>query len=210
MRRDGRPTYVFYEGPPTANGRPGIHHVFARMLKDVVCRFWTMKGFHVPRKAGWDTHGLPVEIEVQKELGISIKPEIEKYGIGPFNEKCRASVFKYKEEWERLSERMGYWLDYAHPYVTCDNAYISSLWSILAPLLRQGSAREGAPHPAVVPALRHRALEPRGRAGVPGRPGSGGLRPLPAHGRAGRRLPGLDHDAVDAAGQRRARGESRS
>lgn len=142
-RKEGRPTYVFYEGPPTANGRPGIHHVFARMLKDVVCRFWTMKGFHVPRKAGWDTHGLPVEIEVQKELGISIKPQIEKYGIGPFNERCRASVFKYKEEWERLSERMGYWLDYAHPYVTCDNGYISSLWSILARFFDAGLLEKG-------------------------------------------------------------------
>jgi isoleucyl-tRNA synthetase len=142
-RREGRPTFVFYEGPPTANGRPGIHHVFARMLKDVVCRFWTMKGFHVPRKAGWDTHGLPVEIEVQKELGISQKSEIEKLGIGPFNERCRASVFKYKEEWERLSERMGYWLDYAHPYVTCDNDYISSLWSILARFFEAGLLEKG-------------------------------------------------------------------
>jgi isoleucyl-tRNA synthetase len=142
-RRDGRPSFVFYEGPPTANGRPGIHHVFARTLKDVVCRYWTMKGFHVPRKAGWDTHGLPVEIEVQKELGISIKPEIEAYGIGPFNERCRASVFKYKEEWERLSQRMGYWLDYDHPYVTCDNGYISSLWSILARFFDEGLLERG-------------------------------------------------------------------
>ncbi len=137
-RKPGRPTYVFYEGPPTANGRPGIHHVLARTLKDVVCRFWTMKGFHVPRKAGWDTHGLPVEIEVQKELGIAIKPEIESFGIGPFNERCRASVFKYKDEWERLSERMGFWLDYAHPYVTCDNGYISSVWSLLARFFEEG------------------------------------------------------------------------
>ncbi|MBL8841314.1 MAG: isoleucine--tRNA ligase [Planctomycetes bacterium] len=142
-RREGREPYVFYEGPPTANGRPGVHHVFARTLKDVVCRYWTMKGRYVPRKAGWDTHGLPVEIEVQKELGISIKPEIEKYGIGPFNERCRASVFKYKEEWERLSARMGYWLDYDHPYVTCDNAYISSLWSILARFFDEGLLERG-------------------------------------------------------------------
>jgi isoleucyl-tRNA synthetase len=137
-RDEGRPAYVFYEGPPTANGRPGIHHVLARTLKDVVCRYFTMKGFRVPRKAGWDTHGLPVEIEVQKELGISIKPEIEKFGIGPFNERCRASVFKYKDEWERLSQRMGYWLDYAHPYVTCSNEYISSCWSILARFFEEG------------------------------------------------------------------------
>ncbi len=142
-RREGRPTYVFYEGPPTANGRPGVHHVFARTLKDVVCRYWTMKGHFVPRKAGWDTHGLPVEIEVQKELGISIKPEIEKFGIGPFNERCRESVFKYKEEWERLSARMGYWLDYEHPYITCDNAYISSLWSILARFFDEGLLERG-------------------------------------------------------------------
>ncbi len=142
-RKDGRPTYVFCEGPPTANGRPGIHHVLARMLKDVVCRFWTMKGFHVPRKAGWDTHGLPVEIEVQKELNISLKSEIEKFGIAEFNARCRASVFKYKDEWERLSERMGYWLDYAHPYITCDNAYISSLWSILARFFEKGLLEKG-------------------------------------------------------------------
>ncbi len=142
-RRDDQPQYLFFEGPPTANGRPGIHHVLSRTLKDVVCRFWTMKGFHVPRKAGWDTHGLPVEIEVQKELGISIKPEIEKYGIGPFNERCRQSVFKYKEEWEKLSERMGYWLDYRQPYVTCDNAYISSLWSILARFFDEGLLERG-------------------------------------------------------------------
>jgi isoleucyl-tRNA synthetase len=143
-RRDGRPTYVFYEGPPTANGRPGIHHVFARTLKDVVCRYWTMKGFHVPRMAGWDTHGLPVEIEVQKELSISIKPEIETYGIGPFNERCRTSVFRYKEEWERLSKRMGYWLDYERPYVTCDNRYVSSLWSILARFHEEGLLEKGS------------------------------------------------------------------
>ena len=143
-RRDGRPTYVFYEGPPTANGRPGIHHVFARTLKDVVCRYWTMKGFHVPRKAGWDTHGLPVEIEVQKELSISIKPEIERYGIGPFNDRCRQSVFRYKGEWEKLSRRMGYWLDYERPYVTCDNAYVSSLWSILARFHDEGLLEKGS------------------------------------------------------------------
>ncbi|MSR45618.1 MAG: isoleucine--tRNA ligase [Planctomycetes bacterium] len=142
-RRDGRPTYVFFEGPPTANGRPGIHHVFARTLKDVVCRYWTMKGYHVPRKAGWDTHGLPVEIEVQKELGISIKPEIEAFGIGPFNDRCRVSVFKYKGEWEKLSKRMGYWLDYDEPYVTCDNRYVSSLWSILARFFDEGLLERG-------------------------------------------------------------------
>jgi isoleucyl-tRNA synthetase len=162
-RKDGRPTFVFCEGPPTANGRPGIHHVFARMLKDVVCRYQTMKGFHVPRKAGWDTHGLPVEIEVQKELGISLKPEIEAYGIGPFNEKCRASVFKYKEEWERLSERMGYWLDYAHPYVTCDNEYISSLWSILARFFDKGLLEKGHRIPpwcrAAAPASSHEVAQ---------------------------------------------------
>lgn len=123
--------FVFYEGPPTANGRPGIHHVLARTLKDVICRFQTMQGRKVLRKAGWDTHGLPVELEVEKQLGISGKPEIEKYGIGPFNKACRDSVFTYKKEWEELSRRIGYLLDYEDPYVTFDSNYVESAWFLL-------------------------------------------------------------------------------
>jgi isoleucyl-tRNA synthetase len=128
--KGGRP-FVFYEGPPTANGRPGIHHVFARTIKDLVCRFHAMQGAEVTRIAGWDTHGLPVEIEVEKELGISGKRDIEKIGVAEFNARCRKSVFKYQSEWENLSDRIAYWLDYEHPYVTCSNAYIESVWWIL-------------------------------------------------------------------------------
>ena len=113
--------FVFYEGPPTANGMPGIHHVLARSFKDMVCRYKTMKGFYVARRAGWDTHGLPVEIQVEKELGISGKKDIEKYGIAEFNQKCRESVWKYKTEWEKMTERIGYWIDMENPYITYEN-----------------------------------------------------------------------------------------
>jgi isoleucyl-tRNA synthetase len=130
---DGDP-FVFYEGPPTANGRPGIHHVFSRTLKDLVCRYQTMKGRYVARKAGWDTHGLPVEIEAEKRLGISGKREIEALGVQRFNDACRESVFTYKEEWERLSERIGYWLDYSDPYVTFHPEYVESVWWLLKEL----------------------------------------------------------------------------
>jgi isoleucyl-tRNA synthetase len=134
----GGASFVFYEGPPTANGRPGIHHVFSRTLKDLVCRYQTMKGRHVARKAGWDTHGLPVEIEAERKLGISGKREIEALGVARFNQVCRESVFTYKEEWERLSERIGYWLDYSDPYVTFHPEYVESVWW----LLKQMSERD--------------------------------------------------------------------
>src|SRR5690554_4489171 len=127
---DGEP-FVFYEGPPTANGRPGIHHIISRTIKDLVCRHRAMDGHSVTRIAGWDTHGLPVEIEAEKKLGISGKPDIERLGIARFNEVCRESVFTYKEEWERLSERIGYWLDYERAYVTFRPEYIESVWWIL-------------------------------------------------------------------------------
>ena len=109
---EGKEEFVFFEGPPTANGRPGIHHVLSRTLKDLVARYQTMLGRHVTRIAGWDTHGLPVEIEAEKRLGISGKRQIEELGVARFNEVCRESVFTYKEDWERLSERIAYWLDY--------------------------------------------------------------------------------------------------
>ncbi|MEA3244628.1 MAG: isoleucine--tRNA ligase, partial [Gemmatimonadota bacterium] len=123
-----RPVFTFYDGPPTANGRPGIHHVLARTVKDLFCRHRAMSGFHVPRKAGWDTHGLPVEIEVEKALGISGKQDIERIGVEEFNKRCRESVWKYREEWERLVARIAHWLDYEHPYVTYENSYIESEW----------------------------------------------------------------------------------
>jgi isoleucyl-tRNA synthetase len=130
-RRDG-PTFVFFEGPPTANGRPGIHHVFARTIKDLFCRHRAMKGYRVERKAGWDTHGLPVEIEVEK-----------KFGVVEFNKLCRESVFTYRAEWEAISQRIGYWLDYDHPYVTYDNDYVESVWWSLAALYAKGLIYRG-------------------------------------------------------------------
>ena len=141
--RAGAPSFVFFEGPPTANGRPGIHHVFARTIKDLFCRHRAMKGFRVERKAGWDTHGLAVEIEVEKMLGISGKPDIEKVGVAEFNRLCRESVFTYRTEWEEISERIGYWLDYKHPYVTFSNDYIESVWWSLATLFRKGLIYRG-------------------------------------------------------------------
>jgi isoleucyl-tRNA synthetase len=129
--RHNAPHFVFYEGPPTANGRPGIHHVMSRTIKDVVCRYKTMKGFYVSRKAGWDTHGLPVEIEVEKQLNIDGKEGIEAYGIDKFNEKCKESVFNYKNEWDDLTKRIAFWLDLENPYITFQNDYIESVWWIL-------------------------------------------------------------------------------
>ncbi|MBD3381049.1 MAG: isoleucine--tRNA ligase [candidate division Zixibacteria bacterium] len=128
----GRPEYVFYEGPPTANGKPGVHHIISRTLKDFACRYWTMRGYHVDRKAGWDTHGLPVEIEVEKKLDLHNKSDVEKYGIDKFNKKCRESVFTYLEDWNKITERIGYWLDLDNAYITCENYYIESVWHILA------------------------------------------------------------------------------
>jgi isoleucyl-tRNA synthetase len=132
--REDAPTFVFFEGPPTANGKPGIHHVFSRTIKDLFCRHRSMKGFRVSRKAGWDTHGLPVEIEVEKQLGISGKQQIEALGVAEFNRLCRESVFRYRGDWEKLSARIGYWLDYEHPYVTFSNEYVESVWWALKTL----------------------------------------------------------------------------
>lgn len=125
------PGFVFFEGPPTANGRPGIHHVFSRTIKDLVCRFRVMDGHRVTRVAGWDTHGLPVELEVEKQLGFTGKRDIEEFGVAAFAEKCLESVFTYRDEWVNLSERTGYWLDYDRAYVTCTAPYVESVWAIL-------------------------------------------------------------------------------
>ncbi len=126
-REDGIP-FTFYEGPPTANGKPGIHHVLSRTVKDLFCRYKTLKGFKVDRKAGWDTHGLPVEIEVEKELELEGRAQVEAYGIAKYNEKCRESVLKYKHLWDDLTDRMGYWVDLDNPYITFENDYIESIW----------------------------------------------------------------------------------
>src|SRR6266550_1786816 len=145
---EGKPEFVFFEGPPTANGRPGIHHVFSRTVKDLFCRYRAMRGFHVARKAGWDTHGLPVEIEVEKrietEFGVrTAKQQIETIGVERFNAMCRESVWRYRTDWENLSERIAYWLDYSDPYVTYSNDYIESVWWALATLFRRGRLYRG-------------------------------------------------------------------
>jgi isoleucyl-tRNA synthetase len=141
--RRGSPEFVFFEGPPTANGRPGVHHILARTIKDLAGRHRTMTGHHVLRKAGWDTHGLPVEIEAERQLGISGKPEIEELGIAEFNRVCRENLFTYKEEWERLSRRIGYWLDYDDPYITCSPEFIESTWWALSEIDRKGLLYKG-------------------------------------------------------------------
>ena len=137
IRKDS-PQFIFYEGPPTANGKPGIHHVISRTIKDLICRYKTMQGFKVDRKGGWDTHGLPVEIEVEKELNLKSKADIEKYGIAEFNAKCKESVFRYKKEWDELTTRIGYWLDLDKAYITCSNEYIESVWWILSQYWKKG------------------------------------------------------------------------
>ncbi|MDQ3571681.1 MAG: isoleucine--tRNA ligase [Actinomycetota bacterium] len=141
--REGAETWSFYEGPPTANGKPGSHHVFSRVFKDIYSRYWAMRGYYVPRKGGWDCHGLPVELEVEKQLGISSKAEIEDYGIAEFNAKCRESVFAYVSEWERLTERIGFWVDLDDAYVTMTNAYIESVWWALRQIWDAGRLYEG-------------------------------------------------------------------
>lgn len=141
-RPEDRP-FIFYEGPPTANGRPGIHHVISRTVKDFVCRLKTMQGYRVERKAGWDTHGLPVEIEVEKELGLRTKDEVEAYGVDKFNARCRESVWKYKENWDWMTRRIGFWIDLEHPYITYENDYIESVWWILSELWKQGLLYQG-------------------------------------------------------------------
>ena len=142
-QREGAPLWNFYEGPPTANGKPGSHHVLARVFKDVYPRYRAMCGYRVPRKAGWDCHGLPVEIEVERQLGISSKQEIEEYGIDRFNQRCRESVFEYVEEWNRLTERIGFWIDLDDPYVTLENEYIESVWWSLKQLWEKERLYEG-------------------------------------------------------------------
>ena len=147
--RPDAPLFMMYEGPPTANGSPGIHHVLARVFKDVISRYRTMKGCRVIRKGGWDTHGLPVELQIEQELGISSKREIEEFGIAEFNRRCRESVFRYVKEWEVMTDRIGYWVDMEDPYVTLENDYIETGWWILKKLWDRGllyQDRRGAPH----------------------------------------------------------------
>ena len=142
-RREDAPPFVFYEGPPTANGRPGSHHVLSRVFKDVFPRYKTMRGHLVHRKAGWDCHGLPVELEIERELGISSKEDIERYGIAEFNARCRESVLAYVEEWNRLTERIGFWIDTDDAYLTMDDDYVESVWWSLKEVWKRGLLEEG-------------------------------------------------------------------
>ena len=141
--RHGATQFTLYEGPPTANGSPGIHHVLSRVFKDIIPRYKTMKGYYAPRKAGWDTHGLPVELEVEKILGFNSKAQIEEYGVAQFNAHCRDSVFNYLKEWEAMTERIGFWLDMEHPYITLDNGYIESCWWAIKQLWDKGLIYQG-------------------------------------------------------------------
>src|SRR6476469_8410968 len=136
--REGATPFVFYEGPPSANGMPGIHHVMARTLNDIVCRYKTMQGYQVKRKAGWDTHGLPVEIAVEKELGITKEDIGKKISIVEYNQKCRQAVLRYKDKWDELTVKMGYWVDLDNPYITFDTKYIETLWWLLKQLYDRG------------------------------------------------------------------------
>ncbi len=141
--REGAPSFVFYEGPPSANGMPGIHHVMARTIKDIFCRYKTMKGFHVKRKAGWDTHGLPVELGVEKSLGITKEDIGKKISVDDYNAACRREVMKYTKEWENLTNSMGYWVDMNDPYITYDNRYIETVWWLLSRLYKNGYLYKG-------------------------------------------------------------------
>src|SRR4249919_2253872 len=136
--REGNQPFVFYEGPPSANGMPGIHHAISRTLKDLVCRYKTMQGFQVKRKGGWDTHGLPIELGVEKELGISKEDIGVKISVEEYNQKCREAVLRYKDKWDDITRKMGYWVDLNDPYITFKNEYIETLWWILKELYNKG------------------------------------------------------------------------
>ena len=140
---EGHPSYVFYDGPPSANGKPGIHHVMARTIKDVFCRYKAQKGYFVDRKAGWDTHGLPVELGVEKKLGITKEDIGKKISVDEYNQACRTEVLQYKDLWDELTKQMGYWVDLKHPYITFENEYIETLWFLLKMLYDKGLLYKG-------------------------------------------------------------------
>jgi isoleucyl-tRNA synthetase len=141
--REGKPAYVFYEGPPSANGMPGIHHVMARAIKDIFCRYHTLKGEKVERKGGWDTHGLPIELSVEKTLGIKKEDIGKKISVEDYNKACRTEVMKYKEKWDEVTRIMGYWVDLEHPYITYENSYIESVWWLLKELYNKNLLYKG-------------------------------------------------------------------
>lgn len=141
--REGNASFTFYEGPPSANGTPGIHHVMARTVKDIFCRYKTLKGYQVKRKGGWDTHGLPVELQVEKELGITKEDIGKKISVEEYNKKCRETVMRYKSEWDELTQKMGYWVDLENPYITFENNYIETCWYLLKELHKKNLLYKG-------------------------------------------------------------------
>ncbi len=165
--RENGPVFTFYEGPPTANGKPHIGHILTRAIKDIIPRYKTMKGYYVLRKAGWDTHGLPVELEVERLLGIDGKPAIEAYGVEPFIAQCKQSVWKYKAEWEEMSERVGFWADMEDPYVTYENDYIESEWWALRTIWDKGTALQRSQNCALLSAVRNFLIQSRSGPGLP-------------------------------------------
>ena len=203
-RREGADEWVFYEGPPTANGRPGIHHVWARLFKDIYPRFHTMRGRHVPRKAGWDCHGLPVEVEVEKELGFAGKPEIEEFGIEAFNQRCRESVQRYVEDWSALTGPHRHVARHVRRVLDDEQLLHRERVVAVPPDVGRAAALRGPQGRAVLRSVRHRALEPRARPTrrVPRHHRGLGVRPVP--GRGPRLRPArVDDDTVDARLQRR-------
>ena len=213
--RPDAPLFMMYEGPPTANGSPGIHHVLARVFKDVISRYRTMKGCRVIRKGGWDTHGLPVELQIEQELGISTKREIEEFGIAEFNRRCRESVFRYVKEWEVMTDRIGYWVDMDDPYVTLENDYIETGWWILKQLWDRGllyQDRRGAPHcPRCVSSLSSHEVALGYRENTPDPSVFVKFEAIEwlqwRNARHSLLLPGLDHYALDFAWQHRSGGK---
>ncbi len=200
------PSWVFYEGPPTANGPPGSHHVLSRVFKDIYPRFQTMRGYRVERKGGWDCHGLPVEIAVEQQLGIKSKAEIEEYGVGEFNARCRQSVFTFLEDWDRLTERIGFWLDLEHAYRTLDESYIESVWWALGEIDRGGCSTRGTRSSPTARAARRRSPRTRWRWAIA--TWSIGRSSSSSRCRARGEAAGLDDDAVDTARERRRGGGS--
>ncbi len=213
QREDG-PVFSFIEGPPTANGNPGSHHVLLRSFKDFYMRYRTMCGYRVPRKAGWDCHGLPVELEVEKQLGFDSKREIEEYGIAAFNERCRESNQHYIRAWERMTERVGFWIDLENAFQTGTPEYIESVWWSLHELWDRGLIYEGHKVVPYCPRCGTGALLARGRDGLPrdrgpDRDGQAARRRAARAAAGGRRLPDLDDAAVDAVRQLRRRDRAR-
>ncbi len=216
-RRSGAPPWVFYEGPPTANGPPGSHHVLSRVFKDIFPRYKTMRGHYVERKGGWDCHGLPVELAVEEELGFTAKEDIERYGIAEFNERCRAKVLSHVEDWNRLTERIGFWIDLDDAYRTLDPTYIESVWWALKTIHDEGLLFQKlkvvpycprdqtalSSHELGQPDVYRTVEDPSVYVRFPVTEATG-----PAQ--AGDDAADLDDDAVDARLQRRGGGRSRS